>query len=513
MGRKIKKLDISITVVCIFIISGCLLFFPSETTRTISNIKYGVLAHLSPLFLWLGLAIFVYSLYLCFSKFGDVRLGNCKPEFSTFSWVIMVFCTGMGSNLMYWSAIEWIYYYQSPPLGVEPFSQKAAELSVTYGGYHWSIIGWAIYAIGTITLGLRYYNKQKPGLSLSDCCEKVGGRFYGETGRRVVELIFLFGAIGGYTTMISFVVPMYCKNLSILFGVENNFTFQLMIILCIAVIFTISTLTGMKRGIKKLSKVNVLMAMALIFIIILVGPTMFIVKSVTNSLGFMLQNFWHMSLWTDFIANSGFPEDWTVFYWAWWIGAAPAMWIFIAKISKGRTVRQTLLGIMLSGSLGCWLYFGGISNYGLHQQLTGKLDLVKTLAEQGPETVVSQLVLSLPMGKGMLLLWTITGLTFLITTLDSVVFTLAVSTTYKIKENESPTKRLRLFWSVLMIMIPVGLMYAGAPMATLQACTVLTAVPLCFITVITILSGYRYLQEEAAKKIDKSESFKIPTDS
>ena len=223
---------------------------------------------------------------------------------------------------------------------------------------------------------------------------------------------------------------------------------------------------------------------------------MFIIKGVTNSVGYMLQNFVTMSLWTDFIENSGFVENWTSFYWAWWIGLAPSMWIFITKISKGRTIREILLGMIASGSLGCWLCFGIISNYGLYQNISGRVDLVEILETAGPEAAVASLVLSLPFGKVMLMLWTLTGIIFLITTMDSGTYTLAVSTTLKIGINESPTKKLRLFWSILLIALPIGLMYAGAPMGALQASTVITAVPVALLTIFTILAGIKYLKKE-----------------
>lgn len=497
MGKKVKKLDITIAVISILLISVSLLLYTEKTTEIISLIKDKSMNVLSPFYLVMGFAIVVYCLFLCFSKYGNIKLGKEKPEYSTFSWLIMIFCTGMGSNVLYWSAIEWIYYLKAPPLGIESGSIEAMELAVTYGGFHWSITGWSIYAVGAITLGLRYYNQKRPGLCLTSCCEGFNEKLINNhLSRRIIELIFLFGTIGGYTTMISFVVPMYCNNLSILFGIENNFKFQIILILLITAIFTVSSWTGLQSGIKKLSKINIFMVMILLGIILILGPTMFIIKGVTNSVGYMLQNFVTMSLWTDFIENSGFVENWTSFYWAWWIGLAPSMWIFITKISRGRTIREILLGMIASGSLGCWLCFGIISNYGLYQNISGRVDLVGILETAGPEAAVASLVLSLPFGKVMLMLWTLTGIIFLITTMDSGTYTLAVSTTLKIGINESPTKKLRLFWSILLIALPIGLMYAGAPMGALQASTVITAVPVALLTIFTILAGIKYLKKE-----------------
>lgn len=472
-----------------------------ETKEKINQVRDMASNMLSPFYLWIGFAILIYSIYLCFSKYGKVRLGDEKPEFSTFSWLVMIFCTGMGSNLLYWSAIEWIYYYQAPPMGVEPFSQKALELASAYGGFHWSFTGWAIYAIGAVTLGLRYYNKKLPGLTLSASCEKaLGTKNVSGIKGRLIELVFLFGTIGGFTTMISFVIPMYCNNLSLLLGIENTFLFQVIMILFITLIFAASACKGLNGGIKKLSSLNIIVAVAMAIGILFAGPTGFIIKSWTNSMGYVFQNFIGMSLWTDPIANGGFPERWTSFYWAWWIALAPSMWIFTAKISKGRSIREIISGMIISGSAGCWLYFGVISNYGIYQQMTGKVDLVSILEQLGPESAVASLVLSLPLGEIWLLIWTITGIIFLITTMDSGAYTLAVSTTFGISHDEQPCKALRLFWSITIIVIPVGLMYAGVSMETLQAAAVLTAIPIGVLTIFTLISGYKYLRELQCQK-------------
>lgn len=496
-NKKIKKFDITLSIISILLVSVSLLVYTKETTGIINKIKDILIINLSSYYLWIGLFIVFYSIFLCFSKYGNITLGTDKPEYSTFSWLVMIFCTGMGSNLLYWSSIEWIYYMKSPPLNAVSGTVEAMELAVTYGGFHWSITGWSIYAIGAITLGLRYYNKNKKNMNLTACCEGItNGILENKIISRIIELIFLFGTIGGYTTMISFVIPMYCNNLSFLFGINNTFKFQLILIILISIIFTISSLSGIQKGIKRFSNINICVALFLIIFIIFTGPTMFIIKSVTNSIGMMLQNFIRMSLWTDPIVNSHFPETWTSFYWAWWIGLAPSMWIFVVKISKGRKIKEILLGMIASGSLGCWLYFGGISNYGLYQYLNNNIDFINIIDKYGPEVAVTTLILSLPLGKIILFIWTLTGITFLITTMDSGAYILAVSTTLELDNFSQPSKRLRFFWSLLLVILPIGLMYAKAPMGTLQASTIITSIPIGFLIILVILSGYKYLKEE-----------------
>lgn len=498
--KNIKKCDIGLSLTAILCISTMLILFPHETTLAAARAKESVLSVLSPFFLWIGFGIFLYSVFLAFSRYGAIRLGEEKPDYSFFHWFFMIFCTGMGSNLLYWSGLEWMYYYQAPPLGAEPFSQAAAELAVLYGGFHWGCIGWSIYAIGAVTLGLRFFRWNEPQLSLSAGCARAIPML-GEGGwARLIEICFLLGTLGGCVTMISFVIPMYADNLSLLFGIRSGFTLQILLMAGVTVIFTLSSWTGLKKGIKRLSTLNIALAMLILFIVLVAGPTLFILKSMTNAFGYGGQHFIQISLWTDFVGNSGFPETWTAFYWAWWIGLAPSMWIFTARISRGRTIRELILGVMMGGSLGCWLYFGIISNFGLLQQLTGQKNLVSILNTQGPTAAISELVLALPGGESMLALWTVTGIVFLITTLDSSSYTLALSTTRNGNESENAGRILRLFWSMVILVLPLGLMYADAPMGALQSSAVLTAVPIAFLTIIVIYSGHLYIRDVANGK-------------
>lgn len=493
--HSVKLFDIVLSLASILFISAMLLTFPRETAALVAQVKDEAMTVLSPFFLWLGSGIFAYCLFLVCSRYGSIRLGREAPEYSFLHWLFMIFCTGMGSNMLYWSALEWMYYYQAPPLGAEPFSKAAAELAVTYGGYHWGCIGWAIYAVGAVTLGLRFFRWHEPNLSLSGGCARSLPMLNRGLWARLIELCFLFGTIGGFVTMLSFVIPMYADNLSLLFGIQNNFTLRVVLMLGISFVFTLSSWAGLKKGIKRLSTINIVLALLILVIVFMAGPTGFIIRSMTNSLGYGAQYFLRISLWTDFVGNSGFPETWTAFYWAWWIGLAPSMWIFTARISRGRTIRELICGVILGGSLGCWLYFGIISNFGMLQQLSGALDLVGILNAKGPTAAVGELVLSLPGGEAMLTLWTMTGIIFLITTLDSGSYTLALSTTLDGSDSERTGRALRLFWSLVILAIPLGLMYADAPMSTLQASAVLTAIPISFLTVVVMHSGYLYVRE------------------
>ncbi len=502
MSTKATKKEINIVpiVLVIGIISALcitLIVNPEGAGNAIASFKTEAVQILSPFYLWLGIVVVGYLAFFSFSKYGNIRFGGDKPEYSTFSWIVMMFCAGMGSSMMYWAALEWIYYYSAPPMGAAPFSQMAAELSMVYGNFHWSITAWALYAVGAVSLAQRFYIRKKPGLSLTACVDEVIGEkaAKGVVGK-IIEIIFVFGILGGHATTLAFGVPMLCDNFSALTGIPVTFGLQVTMMLLVTMIFVASSWVGLEKGLKNLSDYNAYIAIALAVYVLVVGPTLFQVKTITNSLGYMFQNFIHMSLWTDFVANGGFPESWTGFFWAWWLGLGPWMWVFTTRISKGRTMKEMILGMVLCGSLGCWLYFGTISPFGLFQQLNGNVDMVKILAEQGPNAAVTALVTSLPLGKVILAVWFVVGIVFLATTMDSSSYTLATATTKGLKAGENPDRMFKMFWSFLLIAVPLAFMFAKASLSALQSLAVLTAVPIAVLTVFAMIQGWKFAKED-----------------
>lgn len=495
-----RQINIVPVVLALLILASLCIYLvidPIRADKGITSFKTSVINILAPFYLWLGVAVVGYLLFFVFSKYGNIRLGEEKVEYSTFSWIVMMFCAGMGSSLLYWSVLEWIYYYSAPPMGAPPFSQLAAELSITYGSFHWSIIAWSFFAVGAISLAQRFYIRKKPGLSLTACCERVIGEknANGVMGK-IIEVIFIFGILGGHATTLAFGVPMLCACLAKLTGMEVTFGMQVGMIVFVSMIFIASSWIGLEKGFKNLSDWNAYLGIALAVFVLIFGPTLFEIKAITNSLAYMFQNFLYMSLWTDPIGNSGFPESWTAFYWAWWLGLGPWMWIFTTKISKGRTIREMILGMVICGSLGCWLYFGTMSPAGLFQQLNGTLDLVTTLKEQGPTQTIVAFISSMPSGNFFVFAWLFVGILFLAVTLDSSSYTLAAATTKNLKPNEHPNRMFKMFWAFLIATVPLSFMFANASLSSLQSLAIMTAIPIGILTIFTMISGYLYAKED-----------------
>ncbi|MCT4619113.1 MAG: BCCT family transporter [Marinisporobacter sp.] len=491
--RSIDFVAVITSFLVVFLLGYWLIFKPDSAIATISAVKASSVKVLSPFYLWLALGCLVYLLYFSFSKYGHIRFGNGKPEFNTFSWLVMMFCAGMGSSMMLWSVVEPLYYVSGPPLGAEPFSAKAYELAGTYGIYHWTFTAWALFAVGAIPLCYRFYILKKPGLSLAAACEGVlGDKVSGPLGK-FIEIVVVFGILGGHGTTLVLGIPMIQNNVANLFGLPDTLATGIILIVIVTALFMASSWLGLDKGMKNLSDWNAYFAIALAVYFLTVGPTLFQINLFTNAIAFMSNNFLSMSLWTDPVNQGGFPEGWTSFYWAWWLALGPWMWIFTTRISRGRTLREVMLGMLIAGSAGCMLYFGAVGGYTLNVQLGGELDLVASLAEYGQPQTITNLILTLPLGKIILFVWAVIAIVFLATTLDSSSYTLAATTTKGLREGENPARWFKLFWAIMLAVIPCSLLFAGASLTAFQSMAVLTATPIAIFTIIALIGGAKWI--------------------
>ena len=483
-------------LVCIFVLAVALFIRPTEVAAAIESFKNNALNTLTPFYLWLGLGVVAFCIFIAMSKYGNVRLGAEKPEFGLFPWIAMMFCAGMGSSLMYWSAAEWISYVSAPPMGAEPFSQQAQELAMVYGSYHWGITPWAFYIVGAIALGVRYYIHKKPELSLSACCAAViGEKRVNTLLGRIIDIIFILGLLAGQACTLYFGTPMICEILHRVFGVERSFGLTIVIMCVVTMIFMVTSWVGLGKGMKNVSAYTAYAAIAIAIFFLVAGPTLYELKHSTQMIGYQLQNFIEMSTWTDPIGNSGFPEAWTAFYWAWWLALGPWVWVYTVRVSKGRTLRQMILGMVICGAAGDWLYFGTVSPTGLWMQNNG-IDLVGDQAVNGTESAVATLLENMPFGTVLMIVWVLVAVFLLSTTYDSVTFTIAATTAKRLGEGEEPNRLYRLLLALVIIATPLAFLFADAPLSAVQSAALLTAIPIGVLCIFSIISAIKYLRKD-----------------
>ncbi len=460
-------------------------------------------------YLWFTIAAFGLLIYFALGKFAHVRFGgpDARPEFSLPSWIAMLFCAGIGASVMYWGTIEWAYYYTGPPFGIEPKSAEAAEWAAMYGMFHWGFTAWAVYCIPTLPLAYMLWNRKRAVLRLSAACAGViGDRHANGIVGKIIDILFMFGLIGGVGTSMGLGTPMLSAGIGELFGVERSFKLDVIVVIIWAMIFGFSVYSGLEKGIKRLSDLNLILIVVILGFTFLFGPTVFMLTAFTNSIGLLTQNFIQMSFWMDPIAKGGFPEGWTIFYWAWWIAYAPFMGLFVARISRGRTIRQLIVAEVLGGSFGCWIFFAILGNSSMYYELNGIVSITEIMANQGaPEAIVATIT-ALPLAPIVLSVFVVLAFVFGATTLDSSAFTLAsVATQEQEDPSIQPARWHRLFWAFVLAGVSLALMYLGG-LKPLQTASIVVALPLMVVLIVMIWSFKTWLEEDYGEQMDAEKS-------
>jgi BCCT family betaine/carnitine transporter len=510
MTEKSASIDYGLMwpgVIVTGIIGVLLSLFPKSGKAVVDSL-FGILTHnFKWLFLLFGLFCVLFLIWLAFSKWGDIKLGNPedKPEFSTYAWASMIFCAGIGIAIVYWAFIEPVYYLNSSIMHVDPTTQKGllGELAGMYGQFHWGITPWAIYALPTFPIAYAIHVKKIPALRLSAACRGIiGNKADGPLGK-LIDIVVIFGMIGGVGTSLGLAVPLGTALVANMTGLPESFSLQIIILLVWTALFTVTVWAGLKKGIAKLASLNTYIAYFLLIYVFIIGPTTFILNTWCNSLGLMLSDFFKLSLWTDPISNGGFPESWTVFYWAWWVAYAPMMGLFVARISKGRTIRQVVFGELVYGSLGCWVFFAIWGGYAIHLQTSGALDVYSILKESGWSNNVTIVAIlnAMPGAKYIFIpVFTILCSIFLATTLNSAAYTLSSQVTKNITGDQEPPRWNRTLWGLLLGLLALGLLSTGA-LKAVQLSSIIVALPLIPVLLLMIFSLMKWLNEDYGEKL------------
>jgi len=478
-----------------------LALFPDDGRRLLGQAFDYLTQNFGVLYIIAGIGALGFLLYLAFSRHGQIVFGEAgmPAQFSTLSWSAMLFCGGIGTSVLYWGTVEWAHYYVDPPFSAVPESPEALQWALSYPIFHWGIIGWAFYCLPGIAMGYAYYVRGASTLRLSEACAAVVPDNSKPLLNPVIDLIFVIGLVGACSTGIGLAVPLIGTLVSDLVGLDKvalGFKLDVIVIIVITLLFAASAWLGLDKGIKRLSNLNIALAFLLMAIVFVLGPTLFITERAVETIGHLLQNFALMSTWTDSARTGTFVESWTVFYWAWWLALGPFMGLFIAKISRGRSIKQIILGCLGYGTLGCTAFFLVLGGYALHLQSSGLVDVLGELAANGAPSAIVSVLQSLPGSTLIMVLFTIVCVIFAATSYDSAAYTLALSASKKLGAEEHPSRSHRIFWACLLGLLPITLIYMGG-LRPLQSAVTLASVPLLVIFVVQAWALYRTLPERS----------------
>jgi len=447
-------------------------------------------------FILLVNGLFVFALYLGFGKYAKIRIGgkDTKPEFSRMGWFAMLFSAGMGIGLLFWSVAEPIFHFNSNPLlGESKDAVLAAKTSMGITFLHWGVHAWALYAIVGAALAFFTFNKKLPLTIRSIFHPLLGDKIYGPIGD-IIDIISVIATIFGLATSLGLGAQQINAGLEYLFQVENSNAVQVVIIVVITVLATLSLILGLDKGIRMLSEWNMRFAVSLLVFMLIVGPTLFIFKSFIQNIGYYIGNFFELSYWTNSYSGVGeaknWQSSWTVFYWAWWISWSPFVGIFIARISKGRTIREFIFGVLLVPTILTMLWMTVFEGSAIFQELIGNHAITEAV-NGNVATAIYHLLEQYPLTIFSSILTVILVASFFVTSSDSGSFVVDTLTSGGL--HDAP-KGQKIFWASMEGLLAAVLLIGGG-LTALQTASILTAIPFAFILIIMCYSFYKSLSE------------------
>ncbi|BAL96773.1 BCCT family transporter [Rubrivivax gelatinosus] len=450
-----------------------------------------ITVHFGWLYLWVVLGLVVVCALLAFGRYGSLKLGadDEEPEFSRPTWFAMLFAAGMGIGLVFWGVAEPLSHYLSPPPGVAPRSPEAASAAMRYAFFHWGLHPWAVYSVVALAIAFFTFRRGSAPL-ISSATEALPWR-----GARLlsplVNVLAVIATAFGVAASLGIGALQINSGLNAVFGLPVGIGPQMAIIAVTTALFIGSALSGVTRGIKWLSVANLLLAAALALVVFLVGPTVAIIDTFTTTLGAYVSEFVRMSLRMTPFRDSSWIGSWTVFYWAWWIAWSPFVGLFIARVSRGRTIREFVLGTVFAPTLAGIAWFAVFGGTALNLEIFGRAPIAAAV-QADVSTALFAMLQALPLGGLMSVVATLLVLVFFVTSGDSATLVLGIMSS---KGAPDPKARVKLVWGLLVAGIAASLLLSGGIKAV-QTATIVFALPFTLVIVLMAVALWRAVRED-----------------
>lgn len=472
---------VSAALILIFVIGT--LLFPSEAKSVFDSTKEFSIDNFDWLFLYSTNFLVVFCIVLIFTPLGAIRLGGQKapPDFGTLSWFSMLFAAGMGIGLMFWSVAEPVGYYTDwfgTPLNVAARTEDSKVLAMGATLFHWGLHPWAIYAVVGLSLAFFSFNKKLPLSIRSGLYPVFGERSWGWSGH-TIDVIAVLATIFGLATSLGFGAKQAAGGIEYVLELSNSIALQIIVILGVTAVATLSVVRGLDGGVKVLSNINMALALLLCLFVFFLGPTLEIVKSIVSTLGSYAFNVFELSSLSG-REDQKFLHGWTVFYWAWWISWSPFVGMFIARISRGRTVREFLVAVLLVPTLVTTVWMAVFGGTALEQVIEGQGALASGITKM--ELAMFQMLENLPWGGITAMLGTVVVLIFFITSSDSG--SLVIDSITSGGKLDAPVPQ-RIFWALMEGLIAIALLVGGGKdaLGALQAGAITVGLPFSIVLI------------------------------
>ena len=505
-GRKVDWLITLVPFILIMSLAAYLFVCPEQANVIISQIRFFFGDTVGLYYLVIGLGFFLISIYLSVSKLGSIVLGeqNEKPKYSFFTWGSMMFTCGLAADILFYSFAEWVMYATNPHIAE---LGTIAEWAGVYPLFHWSFIPWSFYLVLAVAFGFMLHVRNRDRQRYSEACRPVIGDKHavGLLGR-IIDLFALFALLAGTATTFSVATPLMASIIVKLFGIAlSRVTVTIIILLITCAVYTYAILHGFK-GISFLAKLCVYLFFGLLLIVLVIGGQgRFIIENGFQCLGKMVQNFIELSTYTDPGRTNNFPQDWTIYYWAYWMVWCIAAPFFIGNISRGRTIQQTIMGGYVFGVGSTIVSFIVLGNYSLGLQVSGIADFIAQYkANEDLYQLILNIVDTMPAASFILGLTMICMIAFYATSFDSIAYTAACYSYKKLNSDEKPHTMITLLWCILLIILPIALVFSESSMNNIQSVSIISAFPIGIIMIVMILSfmkdAEKYIEELAENR-------------
>ena len=476
------------------LIVGCIIFgslFGELAGEVFNQLQSFITHRFRWLFIILMNVTVVFSLYIALSRYGDIRLGHQTehPEYSLLSWFGMLFSAGIGIGLLYWGTAEPLYHFMSPPMG-QAETVEAAKQAMSISFLHWGIHAWALYCVVALSLAYFHYRRGLPLSIRSVLYPLIGQKIYGKWGH-VVDTLAVFGTMFGVVTSLGLGAMQINAGFSNVFGIPNNVPVQLCLIAIITAMATLSVMMGLDKGIKRLSDINIVLTVLLLGFMLFFGPTQFIIDSFIENIGNYVSQLIPLGFWSEAYSNTDWQANWTIFYWAWWVSWSPFVGIFVARISRGRTIREFIFGVLFIPMLLLFFWFTTFGGSAVHMELMGNYGLIEAVkADYG--SAIFKLIEYYPLTKPVTLVIVVMIMLWFVTSSDSASLVIDMLTA---GGDTNPPKIQRLFWALSQGVIAAVLLVAGG-LSALQAVAIIAGFPFAIVVFVMMYCLWRGLTRD-----------------
>ncbi|MUV36387.1 Glycine betaine transporter BetP [Lentibacillus sp. JNUCC-1] len=490
------------SLVVVVAISMLFAMYEDTSLELLNNVFDSIVNHFKWGYIWYTIILVAAGLYLSFSKYGNVVLGDPteKPRFTLFEYASILIAMGLGSTIMRTGMLQWASVANDPPFGVEAGSTQALMWGNAYGMFMWSFQVFAIFVMAAPAMGYVLHVRKKPFMRISEACRVLfGDKFTDGIGGKVLDIIFLISILTGAAVTLGLGAPIVTYNVAELLNTEITFTLTLIVTLVWVGLFSVSAYLGIEKGIKRLSTLNMYLAAAFALFVMVIGPGIFILDYFTDTVGFLFSNYTDLAFYTNSLDLKGSThiESHIVFWFAYSATWAMLHSVFAAKISRGRTIKEMILTYLLAPTMISWVATGVLGGLGVNRYLTGELDVLDIVKNQDRMQAIPDILSTLPLSTFVIIVFVIIATIFLTTTLDSTTYTIASYTGTENMSKAEPSKYLRILVAGVITALALVLMRIGG-LAPLEVLSGLMGIPIIVVQFLTIYAAKKMMDEDKA---------------